>query len=67
MLRYTQGSHPDAPLPFETVAVFGRSEACRGRIEEDRALGVALPAIAPVPVELDVYAAWAAVVQMFRG
>lgn len=50
-----------------SVAVFGSPEACRGRIEEYRVLGVALPVVAPVAAGADVYESWAAAIHTFAG
>lgn len=49
------------------VAIMGSPQACRQRLEEYRALGVAHPVIAPVPVGPNVYDSWAAVMQTFAG
>jgi len=50
---------------LEAVALSGEPAGWRGRLTEYRALGVALPVIAPVPVGLDAYHAWAAAIRTF--
>src|SRR6266511_2680695 len=50
---------------LEAVAIMGSPEACRQRLEEYRALGVAHPVVAPVSVGPNTYDSWAAVIQTF--
>jgi alkanesulfonate monooxygenase SsuD/methylene tetrahydromethanopterin reductase-like flavin-dependent oxidoreductase (luciferase family) len=52
---------------LEAVAIVGSLETCRQRLEAYRALGVAHPVVAPVPVGPDVYDSWAAAIQTFAG
>jgi alkanesulfonate monooxygenase SsuD/methylene tetrahydromethanopterin reductase-like flavin-dependent oxidoreductase (luciferase family) len=49
----------------EAVTVFGPPEACRARLEAYRALGIALPVIAPVPAGPDPFESWAATIRAF--
>src|SRR5262245_37961797 len=50
---------------LEAVALSAQPDTWRGRLEEFRAVGVALPVIAPIPVGLDPYDAWSAAIRTF--
>jgi probable F420-dependent oxidoreductase len=52
---------------MQSVAIFGRQEQCRQRLEEYRALGVSHPVVAPVAVGANVYESWSGVIETFVG
>ncbi|MBI4010969.1 MAG: LLM class flavin-dependent oxidoreductase [Candidatus Rokubacteria bacterium] len=52
---------------LEAVALFGDDAAWRKRLGEYRALGVALPVIAPVPVGPDAFRSWSEAIRTFAG
>ncbi len=56
---------PDRML--EAIALFGAADGWRKRLARYRALGVAQPVIAPVPVGPDPYASWAAAIRAFSA
>jgi alkanesulfonate monooxygenase SsuD/methylene tetrahydromethanopterin reductase-like flavin-dependent oxidoreductase (luciferase family) len=52
---------------LQAIAIMGSLQACRQRLEEYRALGVAHPVVAPVPLGPNTYDSWAAVIQTFAA